>query len=65
VSNWFINARVRLWRPLMNTIREQEGDNQGDGTAATSGMSPVAPAVVVAAAAASSSFVPTGDTVRL
>eukprot|EP00262_Sarcandra_glabra_P002221 TRINITY_DN1248_c1_g1_i1.p1 TRINITY_DN1248_c1_g1~~TRINITY_DN1248_c1_g1_i1.p1 ORF type:complete len:787 (+),score=140.68 TRINITY_DN1248_c1_g1_i1:399-2759(+) len=31
VSNWFINARVRLWKPMVEEMYQQESKEEGDG----------------------------------
>ncbi|XP_020104282.1 BEL1-like homeodomain protein 2, partial [Ananas comosus] len=32
VSNWFINARVRLWKPMVEEMYQQEEKEEGDNT---------------------------------
>lgn len=34
VSNWFINARVRLWKPMVEEMYQQETNEEVGGTAA-------------------------------
>lgn len=36
VSNWFINARVRLWKPMVEEMYQQEANEEGGGAAAAS-----------------------------
>ncbi|KAL6222482.1 hypothetical protein ACLB2K_005874 [Fragaria x ananassa] len=31
VSNWFINARVRLWKPMVEEMYQQEANEEGGG----------------------------------
>nr|XP_011465433.1 PREDICTED: BEL1-like homeodomain protein 4 [Fragaria vesca subsp. vesca]XP_011465434.1 PREDICTED: BEL1-like homeodomain protein 4 [Fragaria vesca subsp. vesca] len=35
VSSWFVNARVRLWKPLVEQMFQQEADEEGDVAAAS------------------------------
>lgn len=40
VSNWFINARVRLWKPMVEEMYQQEAkDHEGEGEGAAASTS--------------------------
>ncbi|KAK1263926.1 BEL1-like homeodomain protein 1 [Acorus gramineus] len=48
VSNWFINARVRLWKPMVEEmyaeeLKEQEDDNDNDNDSASKSSAPPPP----------------------
>ncbi|XP_062001795.1 BEL1-like homeodomain protein 4 [Rosa rugosa] len=39
VSNWFINARVRLWKPMVEEMYQQEANEEGGGAVAAAAVS--------------------------
>lgn len=40
VSNWFINARVRLWKPMVEEMYQQESKEEPDGSQTQSAPAP-------------------------
>ncbi|GFQ05495.1 bel1-like homeodomain protein 4 [Phtheirospermum japonicum] len=65
VSNWFINARVRLWKPMVEEMYQQEAneeteDQERDHTSSTTSTSPTAqiPTPPPTTTSATTSFTP-------
>lgn len=53
VSNWFINARVRLWKPMVEEMYQQEAkDESGNEQSSGSAQTPTPPPPTTASAAA-------------